>query len=78
MHNNLPPLYDMYPQYRVPSIGGTHIILSVILFALATPDKLFCSILRYQSAAFRGSFSECEYVSPKVDADFCKAFRLYP
>ena len=28
------------------------LLLSVILFALATPDKLFCSILRYQPAAF--------------------------
>lgn len=29
------------------------LLLSVILFAFATPDKLFCSILRYQSVALQ-------------------------
>ena len=35
------------------------LLLSVILFAFATPDKLFCSILRYQSVALRRVFFYC-------------------
>ena len=37
------------------------LLLSVTLFAFATPDKLFCSILRYQSVAGPAfSFSEAD------------------
>ena len=45
-----PKSYRSYSPYNKIT-EKCFLLLSVILLAFATPDKLFCSILRYQSVA---------------------------